>query len=451
MKVLYLLAVTALVFAVPAFSLTRPARWFVVAGLLAVQAIALLVCGVEGRDSVRPAWRLKWLFVFLILCYALLPPESPSSGDVVVGWPVPGPGWTVPVNLTGVEQAGLMCLQILAVLLASALVRSTGSGRDLVDGLQAFRLPALFVHALDNTLELLGGVRQGRGGGGRGGRNRSARTGFVAVLKQVMRGELGFFLQTIQTNIEAATNRAAAEEDGRRPDPRLAHDVVVVTGIALCMASLKMLKFLPGVPFASGHKVLLLFPLYVLASRMTHSRWGGTAAGSIMGVIGFLQGDGRFGLLEVLKHIAPGLVIDLGYPLVRRLPPWAFGYCLLGLVAAVARTGTEFLVVLLLGARAEVYIFPAVKLVPNLLAGFLSGFATVFILRAFDRASGDSASQGPTVAEPGGDAPLRPSPDGQGALEQASDDASSSKAWSPGSGKGGGSRRGQGRGRESGP
>src|SRR5258708_12441832 len=102
-----------------------------------------------------------------------------------------------------------------------------------------------------------------------------------------------------------------------------------------------------------------------------------------MGVIGFLQGDGRFGVLEVLKHIAPGLVIDIADPLVRRLPVWALGYCLLGLVAAVARTSTELVLVFLLGARAEIYLFPAAKLVPNLLAGFLSGFVTLFLLPPF--------------------------------------------------------------------
>src|SRR5215468_8772497 len=155
--------------------------------------------------------------------------------------------------------------------------------------------------------------------------------------------------------------------------------------IALAMASLKMVKLLPGVPFASGHKVLLLFPLYVLASRLPHSRWGGTAAGSIMGVISFLQGDGRFGVLEILKHVAPGLVIDLAGPLVRRMPAWSLGYCFLGLAAACGRITTELVLVVLLGARAEVYLFPAAILVPNLLAGFLSGFVTIFLLRAFAR------------------------------------------------------------------
>jgi hypothetical protein len=106
-----------------------------------------------------------------------------------------------------------------------------------------------------------------------------------------------------------------------------------------------------------------------------------------MGVIGFLQGDGRFGILEMLKNLAPGVVIDLAQPWVSQLPGWALGYCLLGLAAAVARTTTEFSLVAMLGARAEIYIFPIVKLVPNLVAGFLSGFITLFVLRAFDRST----------------------------------------------------------------
>lgn len=389
LKVSYLLAVTAVTFMVPAFTDTRPARWYVVPALLAFQALTLLACRIRAREIVRPAWRLKWLFVFLIGAYALLPPESSSAHDAVLGWYIPVVSWNLSINLTGLEQSGLMCVQIITLLLASSVVRLTGTGRDLVEGLEAFHLPRLFVYSLDRTFELLGGGRRGDGrGGGRG--ETSRRHGFFAVLRQLLRGDIGAFVQSIQGNIDLAGERTGREAN-RDLGARLAHDVAVVSGIALCMASFKMLKVLPGVPFASGHKALLLFPLYVLASRLTHSRWGGTAAGSIMGVIGFLHGDGRFGVLEMLKNLAPGLVIDLAEPLVRRLPRWAFGYCLLGLAAAVARTATEFAVVVILGARAEVYLFPAAKLVPNLLAGFLSGFVTVFALRAFGRStpSGD--------------------------------------------------------------
>jgi len=387
LKMSYLLAVTAVAFMVPAFSMTRPAEWFVIPALLALQAIVLLACRIDAYEIVRPALRLKWLFVFLILMYALLPAETQS--DALLEWRIPGVQWRLSVNLTGLEQAALMCLQIITVLLASTVVRMTGTGSDLVVGLQAFRLPTLFVHSLDQTLKLLGGVGQpgGRGQGqghgqGRGQGQGQPQPGFFTVMRGLLRGDIGSFVQTIRGNIGLAGEQAGGKGD-RDLGAQLAHDVAVVSGIALCMASFKMLKLLPGLPFASGHKALLLFPLYVLAARLTHSRWGATAAGSIMGVIGFLQGDGRFGVLEILKHLGPGVVIDLADPLVRRLPNWALGYCFLGLLAAVARTATEFALVLMLGARAEVYIFPAARLVPNLLAGFLSGFITIFLLRAF--------------------------------------------------------------------
>lgn len=116
-----------------------------------------------------------------------------------------------------------------------------------------------------------------------------------------------------------------------------------------------------------------------------------------MGVIGFLQGDGRFGILEILKHLAPGVIIDLAQPWISRLPGWALGYCLIGVAAAVARTTTEFSLVALLGARAEIYIFPIAKLLPNLVSGFLSGFTTLFVLRAFDR---PMPRRGESSAEP---------------------------------------------------
>ena len=397
LKVLYLLAVTAVAFAVPAFAWTQGAQWFVMPALVALQIIALLICRIKPAEIRNPIWRLKWLFLFLIAAYALLPADTPS--DARVEWPLPGVAWRLSINVTGLEHAGLMCFQIIAVVLASALVRLTGTGRDLVDGLHFFRLPPLFVYSLDRTLELLSGGQEPRSGGGAGRRNRSAQGGFLAVLKRVLRGDIGFFVESIWGNMRVAVEQADGEAD-RNFSAELAHDVAVVTGIALAMASLKMVKLLPGVPFASGHKVLFLFPLYVLAARLTHSRWGATAAGSIMGVIAFLQGDGRFGVLEILKHVAPGLVIDLADPFVRRLPAWVLGYSILGLAAAVARTATEFAVVFLLGSRAEVYIFPTARLVPNLLAGFLSGFVTMFVLRAFGPSgrsnAGDSETQ--TVA-----------------------------------------------------
>ena len=389
LKVLYLLAVTAAVFAVPAFEATRSARWLVVAGLMLFQAMILIRCGVEWREVLRPLGRLKWLFLVLLACYAFLPGDDERA---TANWyAIPVFGRALWVNLGGLALAALMCLQILTVLLASSVVRLTGPGTDLVVGLRALGLPKLFVYPLDLVLAKLGGVRRsGRGGGGgngeSGGRRCASRDpptpGFFAVFRRLMHGDVAAFTTAIRTALDDA--RRQVEEDAGEPlDPKFANDAAVIAGVGLVMVGFKMLKLLPGVPIASGHKTLLLFPLYILASRLTHARWGGTTAGAVMGVVGFLQGDGRFGILEVLKHLAPGLLIDGLMPVMRRLPDRTWVYCVVGLLAGVARLTTEFAVLLLLGTRPEVYLFVGAKLVPTVVAGTLSGFVAVAVLRAF--------------------------------------------------------------------
>jgi hypothetical protein len=393
LKVLYLLAVTAATFAVPNLGAIRPSTWFVVPSLLLLQVGILLGCGIPARELLRSAARLKWLFAILLLCYAFLPGDNRRAAEdwrrvaVVAGRPIS-------VNLGGLSLAAVMCVQIVTVILASAVVRVTGLGDDFATGLRALRMPSLFVHSLDHVLGEVGGLR--RGGGDRrgdcsGDRRRAGEAaagqgakspGFFAIVRRMIRGDAGSFSEAIRGSLERAREQVRSDSQGQL-DERRAHDVAIIAGVALVMVSLKVLKALPGVPFAAGHKTFLFYPLYILAAARTHSRWGGTAAGSVMGVIGFLQGDGRFGVLDVLKHVAPGFLIDLLMPIARRLPQAAWVYCILGFLAAIARTATEFAVVLLLGARAEVYVFPAARLVPNLIAGTLSGFLSAYVLRAF--------------------------------------------------------------------
>jgi hypothetical protein len=203
-KVCYLLVVTAIVFALPATAAPALAQWLVIAGLLALQAVILFVCRVELREIVQPASKLKWLFALLIVFYALLPPETPCC-DTLVGWPVPGLAWTLSINLTGLQQAGLMCLQILTVLLTSTVVRATGGGRDLVDGLKAFRLPDLFVHSLDQTVDTFVGAR--RPGHRRAGGARSG--GFFSLIREMSRGDFSAFVKSIEGNMALAAGRPA--------------------------------------------------------------------------------------------------------------------------------------------------------------------------------------------------------------------------------------------------
>jgi len=51
---------------------------------------------------------------------------------------------------------------------------------------------------------------------------------------------------------------------------------------------------------------------------LTRMRWGATLTGATMGTIAFLMGDGKYGVFEILKHVAPGVVVDLLLPVFRR-------------------------------------------------------------------------------------------------------------------------------------
>ena len=299
---------------------------------------------------------------------------------------------------------------------------------------------------------LAGRIRKkgmGTGGGRERANRQDAPEGFFATLKKMMSGDVGIFTRSIQQNMQRAQAHVEQESAGKL-DSKLAHDVAAITGISLVMMSLKMLRILPGIPFFSGYKTLLLYPLYILASDLTYSRWGGTVCGTIMGVLGFLQGDGRYGAMEILKHTAPGFVVDLSWPVlrrlisrdsatgIRRLVPIAV-LCVFGLVLAVARTSTEFVTVLLIRSRDAILLFPAAKLLPNVIAGTLSGFITYFVLLAFRGAEASSKALAETD-----DAIAPPTP-----VPLAEQVSATVGGGSRGSGQGGGGGRGMGGGRGS--
>jgi len=116
--------------------------------------------------------------------------------------------------------------------------------------------------------------------------------------------------------------------------------------------------------------------------------------------------------------------------------------CLFGLVLAIARTSTEFVTVLLIRSRDAVLLFPAAKLIPNVIAGTLSGFITYFVLTAFRGAEASDKSLAPEPALQTLSPHPAPAAVGAGAVLQSSETTSRS-----GSGRGGGGGQGRGGGR----
>ncbi len=201
---------------------------------------------------------------------------------------------------------------------------------------------------------------------------------FWQRIKQLGRGDIRPIVQNFERQM------ARAEEHTADAPEAIRKDVSLIAGIALTMLAIKMVKILPSLPFAPGHKMVLLTPLYIVAAALTKSRFGATLTGLTMGVVAFLMGDGRYGIFEILKHIAPGLLCDLLVPLLMRKtkPPGPAAWTAVGGTVGLGRFTTVFCVLLAVQPPAVAYALLLPGLIANVVFGLMSGYVSYHLLRA---------------------------------------------------------------------
>ena len=383
-RILYLLAISVVCFVV-----RQPS---VLAGLLAFHLGLWAYLRLPLASLVRIVRKLSFFIVLILVTFALIPTEA-LQGDTWTQIPIFG--WNLSLNLTGLAIGVLMALRVLVVVVASMAVQLSGQPGEFVAGLRAIRMPEIAALTIDSTLHLLGpggagGRGMGRGQGGGRGRHQAAEatnsdSPKELTWRRILAGDFSFLINMV----ESALGRAQAYLRGTNPDadPRMIHDVAIISGLSLLMMTAKLLKVLPGVPFAPGHKLVILVPLYILAAELTHSRFGSTITGTTVGVVAFLFGDGRFGVFEILKHITPGLVVDLSLPLLKRINPEPSRVTLIviGAVCAAVRTATIVAVTLLIEAPPLFYVLIVPMVISQSVFGGISGFVTFYLLRYLER------------------------------------------------------------------
>jgi hypothetical protein len=397
LRVLYLVGV-----AIGAF-FVKDAR---ITGALACAHVALwLVLRLGARALVRQVLKLWGFAAFVVASYAL------TSEDASVDrWAHVDLGVTkIPLNVGGAAVGMLMVLRVLVVVLASRVARA-GDERAIALGLRKLGAPDIVATSIDAVLALLGGGGAGggggggRGGGGGGGRGRRrnaeaeaaqdvSQEGFFASLRRIARGDVGPIVDRIERHVGRAERYLDRDRDGVREDARAAsrrRDVTVIVGLSLTMLGIKALKVLPNLPFAPGHKLVILTPLYVVAAVETRTRLGATLTGLVMGSVAFLLGDGRYGIFEILKHVAPGILCDLLVPLVagqgRR--PGALVWSIVGGLMGLGRFATIFTVTLTVQAPAVAWAFLVPGMAVHTAFGALSGLVSAPLIRVvMDRAA----------------------------------------------------------------
>jgi uncharacterized membrane protein YgcG len=412
--------------------------------------------------------KLAFFIIMILLAFALFPSEN-IQGDV--GRQIAIPGTPIMISLTGLLLGGLMALRMLIVIIASQLVQLTAKPGEFVAGLRGLMIPEVVALTIDSTLYLLGpqGGKTGRGmgggssagggsgGGGGRGRHREERAtdaaggkepGFFSAfsIKRIKSGDFGFLIDMIEQGLARSRTYVGSQHEHSTSGvkPTVLHDVSIISGLSLLMLTAKLLKVLPGIPFAPGYKITFLVPLYILAAELTHTRFGATITGTTVGVISFLFGDGRFGIFEILKHITPGIVVDLAAPLTKHWmrKPSIITFVILGSLCAFTRSTTMLAVVFFVEGNALLYAMVGFQAASQIFFGALSGFVTFYLVKSLGRLKTAAGMATGEEAAPTGPAIVTAS--------VPVTDPSSDGGRGSGSGRGGGDGSGGGRGGGSG-
>lgn len=359
---------------------------FLIKGPKPLLALAFLQVGLwvlarlPLRELARAATRLLPLSLTVLILCALFPPEGAGPATYersVLGLSL---GW----HPDGLGYGAGMILRIFAVVAASGWVQRTGNPGDFVAGLRGWFLPESVAGTIATTMTLLDSepARKGGGGGGGGrgdggGRNARAPEEGQPTLRRILKGEVDFLPGLIDSSIARARAKPPLLSS-----TALSDDVAVLSGICLLMLGTKLAKILPGIPFAPGYKTALLLPLYFVAADRTRMRYGATVAGTTLGVISFLLGDGRYGVFEILKHAAPGIVIDAAAPAFDTLRARTLPFMLISTLAAAARLSSILAVVWFIDGNAALYAAAAIQGASQLAFGAASGVVTARLMRA---------------------------------------------------------------------
>lgn len=366
LKLIYLIALAVVLFI--------PRDPLVLGLLLGIHVLLWLGGGLSARKLWGTIRRLRWFLLIICLSYAFI--STPDSRWYLL--PV-GP-WELKINLAGLHTAVLMCARVLTLVIASAWVRSTSPPNSFAGALRRIGIPQTVAIGVDTTLDMLAdsdGQSRGKGGGrGRGGgqggkRGKKKRPGALTFAR-LRQGDLSPFTKLVDRKFDAARSRIATTHPDLS-DQRV-HDITVVLTVGLVVMGLKILQVMPGLPIAPGHKNVLIVPLLLFAARATHMKFGATAAGLTTGIVSFLLGYGKFGVLEISHFVVPGLLADLLMPFA--LARGRFGqilqYALIGAVLGLGRFAANFLVIVLAGAPWTAFLIYLPMLISQVGFGALS-------------------------------------------------------------------------------
>ncbi|MEE8427513.1 MAG: energy-coupling factor transporter transmembrane component T [Woeseiaceae bacterium] len=369
-KLVYLIALACIMFVFDQVA--------AITALFAVQLLLWIASGLPVAGLWTAIRRLRLFFLIIVASYAFFPTGNPDN-DQWYSTPV-GP-WAIEINLGGFQLALLMCLRVITLVVASSWVRLSSPQGAFVRGLRAIGLPELAALGIDATLGNLGGAGKGKGDGSGGGRRRRnvprEDDGDSLTFAQIRRGDIAVVTDWFARHFRKA-RRALADQYEEVP-ARMIHDLTVVLSVSLAIMSLKLLQIMPGLPLAPGHKNVLVIPLLLFAARATHGRFGATTTSLVAGIVSFMLGYGKYGILELAHLLVPGVLADVLAPLASasRRSARLLQFIVIGAILGLGRFAANFLIIILAGAPQLAFLLYVPMLISQVVFGATSGFVSL--------------------------------------------------------------------------
>ena len=360
--------------------------WRIVFGLILIQFAFWLYSGLGLAVLLKGTRRLKWFFVLIIISYLLIPPlHTAPDYQINFHW------FELGIYFSGLHHAVLMIGRVFLLVFTSLWVRLSEPAGAFVAALGKLGLPESIAIVIDAGLALAGSGPKKAGKGSGGGKGDGQGGGHNAQHKETGKRRVSFddirharfnFMDDLLSNA-LRRSRDHLHEHYPQMSAAVHRDAAIILAVVVAVMSLKLLQLLPGLPFAPGHKNIVVIPLLLMASLATTSRFGGFSAGLTTGIVSFLLGYGKFGAFEILQFALPGLLADLlapvlvggtGLVLLVRL-------AVLGGLMGLTRFAANFMVLMLAGSPALAWLAFTPMLISQVTFGSLSSLICVYIVK----------------------------------------------------------------------
>lgn len=328
----------------------------------------LLYFIVPGKEkSLKFLWRVRW-FVLLIVLF-----DAFSGPDDIILFPFHNWNWNLALSYSGLLSGSIMTLKLFSMLTITQLVRKTMTEKEFVQGMTSLGVSASTAEILDQIMAIVSdedksksiGKGDGSGKGKGEGKNKNQDADEVKAKDVLFRGKVGNIPKKLAQRIASAR-----EHFKENPDAALA-------SAALSVTLIRMVKIAPGIPWASGHKNIVLIPVFVFGITRSGKKFAGTTIGLISGILNFGMGFGKYGPIGILQFAVLGFFMDLLLLLPVKKTNLIY-LILVGIIGGFIRASTDILLALMLNASELVYLV----YLPAIISQVAFGAASAFISRA---------------------------------------------------------------------